>query len=130
MPPNPVYDDMPWDQIRERYEKSPISLRALTAEYGFRSRTTLKRRIESEGWVRRVRPGPRVTLTEALQADEPLDPSVHTVLREPALTPEQMGLPGEGTSMPGTSDDEIDQLNEVLGELAERFDMQRTTAAG
>jgi 8-amino-7-oxononanoate synthase len=51
-----------------------------------------------------------------------------TLAAYPLVPKAQVGFRIQVTAANG--DDEIDQLNEVLGELAERFDMQRTTAAG
>jgi 8-amino-7-oxononanoate synthase len=51
-----------------------------------------------------------------------------TLAAYPLVPKTQVGFRIQVTAANG--DDEIDQLNEVLGELAERFDMQRTTAAG
>jgi 8-amino-7-oxononanoate synthase len=51
-----------------------------------------------------------------------------TLAAYPLVPKTQVGFRIQVTAANG--DDEIDQMNEVLGELAERFDMQRTTAAG
>ncbi len=51
-----------------------------------------------------------------------------TLAAYPLVPRSQVGFRVQVTAANG--DDEIDQLNEVLGELAERFDMQRAATPG
>ena len=53
-PPRPEYQALPWRQIREQYETTDISLRALAMQWRLASKTTLGRKINDEGWTRRI----------------------------------------------------------------------------
>ena len=53
-PPRPEHQALPWQQIREQYETTDISLRALAMRWRLASKTTLARKINNEGWTRRI----------------------------------------------------------------------------
>ena len=71
-PPRPEYQALPWRQIREQYETTDVSLRALAMQWGMASKTTLARKINNEGWTRRI--ATIATTLELLQVAEASDP--------------------------------------------------------
>ena len=72
-PPRPDYQALPWWQIREQYETTDASLRALAMQWNIASKTTITRRITDEGWIRRI--AYIATTLELLQVAEASDPS-------------------------------------------------------
>jgi hypothetical protein len=72
-PARPEYQVLPWRQIREQYETTDVSQRALAMQWNIASKTTLTRKITDEGWTRRIA---NIATTLALvQVAEASDPS-------------------------------------------------------
>jgi hypothetical protein len=72
-PPRPEYQALPWRQIREQYETTDVSQRALAMQWNIASKTTLTRKITDEGWTRRI--ANIATTLALLQVAEASDPS-------------------------------------------------------
>jgi hypothetical protein len=72
--PRPEYQALPWRQIREQYETTDVSQRALAMQWNIASKTTLTRKITDEGWTRRI--AHIATTLALLQVAEASDPSV------------------------------------------------------
>jgi hypothetical protein len=72
-PARPEYQALPWRQIREQYETTDVSQRALAMQWNIASKTTLTRKITDEGWTRRI--AHIATTLALLQVAEASDPS-------------------------------------------------------
>lgn len=58
-----------WDAIRRDYETTPVGWTTLACRYGFKSKTSIRRRAQREGWKRDVQAITERLMTRAIAAD-------------------------------------------------------------
>ena len=103
-PPSEHISGMNWIEVRRQYEVDGLSAAALTQQYRLKSRTTIARRVQAEGWVSPRVPKP----SQLIKADpdpmpEPPAPEVEiipmaTIVAEKALEDTARDLVGSGAS--------------------------------
>ena len=64
-----IHHKLPWAEIQREWETTKISLTALAKKYAIRSKTTVLRRVQAEGWVREVDAGDARPARGAVIAD-------------------------------------------------------------
>lgn len=78
----------PWDEIRRLYEETSIGCVGLAKRFGFKSKTTITRRRDAEGWAKAVEEHGAVAAAEQVVADIRSDAAPVTAPPEPEPDPE------------------------------------------